>query len=96
MSTLVEYVRLRELENGKPRMPARMTLRHGWRPSVVQVKSDIFVLGGVESVEEFEDGGGKYIEKWDGHNWSVLDNVMEDYSLQFEPIVEFLERSICQ
>ena len=96
MTTLVEYVRLTELENGKPRIPARMILRHGWRPSLVQVKSDIFVLGGVESVEEFQAGGGKYIEKWDGHHWTVLDNVMEDYSLQFEPKVEFLERSFCQ
>ena len=96
MSTLVEYIRLRELENGKPRIPARMILRHGWRPSVVQVRGDIFVLGGVESVEEFEEEGGKYVEKWDGHYWSVLNHVLDDYSLQFEPKVEFIEKSFCQ
>ena len=43
---------------------------------MVQVRGDIFVLGGVESVEEFEEEGGKYVEKWDGHYWSVLNHVL--------------------
>ena len=96
MSNLVEYIGVRDLENGRPKVPARLVLRHGWRPSVVQVGSDIFVLGGVESVEEFDEENGKFIEKWDGHYWSVLDNSFDDYSLQFEPKVEFLQRSFCQ
>ena len=33
------------------------------------------------------------MEKWDEHYWSVLDDVLEDYSLQFEPKVEFIEKS---
>ena len=33
------------------------------------------------------------MEKWDEHYWSVLDDVLEDYSLQFEPKVEFMEKS---
>ena len=96
MSTLVEYIRMNDMENGRPKVPARMKLRHGWRPSVVQVGSDIFVLGGVESVEEFEEGEGKFVEKWDGHFWNVLSTSLDDYSLQFEPRVEFMERDFCQ
>ena len=96
MGTLVEYIRMGDLENGRPRVPARTILRHGWRPSVVQVGSDIFVLGSIESAEEFEEGDGKFVEKWDGNFWNVLDSSLEDYSLQFEPKVEFLQRSFCQ
>jgi len=96
MSTLVEYIRMQDLQNGKPKMSAKMSLRHGWRPSVVQLGSDIYVLGGIESVEEFEESGGKFVEKWDGHFWEVLDTSLSNYSLQFEPNVEFLPRTFCQ
>ena len=92
-SRTVEYIPLENINDGMPRKLSPTKLTHAIWPAITQVGSEIFVVGGLQ---KFEEGGEKFIEKWDGEAWQVVDINAASLDQQTNTRNVFLPKSFCK
>ena len=94
-STTVEYIAVDEIEEGKPKLLQPLILNHARKPSLTHIGTELFVIGGLRNNQELERSGGKFIEKWSGHSWKVLEFLEDDFYNQFDAHAVFLPKTFC-
>jgi len=87
-----QHLPLAGLQGGAaPTSTADLQASHAWSPALLQLGGLILAVGGVEPSR----AAAGWLERWDGHFWTLINITLQDYSLQFRPRLEFVPREYC-